>query len=982
MPGLPPQPPSRLREPVLVGREREQAILREALDAMLGGHGSLVLVSGEAGIGKTTLVEWLAREAEAEGCLVLSGGCYDLTATPPYGPWIEALVPYSAGDSSPPPPPFVSDFDALSSLGSQERLFAATRDFLLDVARSRPLVVALEDLHWADQGSLELLRVCARAVRQQRVLLLVTYRHDEPAHRPPLQQILPLLIREASAVRVAATPLDERAITYLIMSRYTLEPSSAHRLVAWLVDRSEGNPFFLHELLRTLEEQRVLQFLADGGWQIDDFTHVRVPALVRQVIEARLDRLGQRARDLLQIGAVLGQEVPLDLWQQVTGADDQTLVDALKQGRSAYLLEETVTGDAWRFTHALFRESLYEDLLSLRKRSLHRTVAEQLEELSSPDADQIAYHFQQAGDARAIEWLIRAGERAEATYAWLTAAERFEAAAILTATDAAEPRTLLLARSATLRRHADPAMSVIALEAAWRASVAAKNPALSAYTLFELGLLRCYVGALRDGLESMEAGVNGLDALSSSERAHLNSLKLHIGADNGRGHFAAWLSNSGRFEEALAQSALVLSGHSSANDADATDRRSCGSAFTAIGDAHCALGRPEDAHHAYLQAISEFNAQRDYGQACWVAAITLDYSVLRYRSDDLAERRRLAEESEQAGKRISGTVAILPPQLVLLPMMGVEGQWDELRELAEPLYGNLHKLGFAMFIAPALGRVARGQGDVDLAWSMVRELVPGGPATEPGNGLYVQSLDQFRLGVGLALDEGDAVTARIWLEAHDRWLDWASAVLGRAEAALLWAQYHQLANEPRLAREKAIQALALASEPRQPLVLTAAHRYLGRLNVQAGAFDQAEDHLHRSLDLADACAAPFERAQTLLELAELRLAQGRSDEVTILLSEVRATCKTLRALPTLTRLATLEKRLSRQRSRQRTALGLTPREDDVLRMILEGMTDREIANALSISHFTVMRHVSNILNKLGVNSRTAAVALALKHDLV
>ena len=163
---------------------------------------------------------------------------------------------------------------------------------------------------------------------------------------------------------------------------------------------------------RTLEEQQVLVPAESGVWQISDLSQIRVPKLVRHVIEGRLRRLSERTRELLQVGAVLGRSVPVDLWQQVTGADDPTLIFALEQGQTAHLLNESANGDIWQFNHSLIRETLYEDLVSMQRRSWHRVVAEALELTPNPDPDQTAYHYQQARDTRAIAWLIeRPSER-------------------------------------------------------------------------------------------------------------------------------------------------------------------------------------------------------------------------------------------------------------------------------------------------------------------------------------------------------------------------------------------------------------------------------------------------------------------------------------------------------------------------------------------------------------------------------------------
>src|SRR6185437_6268004 len=145
--------------------------------------------------------------------------------------------------------------------------------------------------------------------------------------------------------------------------------------------------------------------------------------------------LERETRDLLQVGAVIGQEVSLDLWKRVTAADDQQLINALEQGQLAQLIEDGSTPDSWRFHHALIREALYEGLVSLRRRPLHQRVAEQLEQLPLPDPDMVAYHYQQANDQRAADWLITAGWRAELRFALQAARERYDAAQELLALD-------------------------------------------------------------------------------------------------------------------------------------------------------------------------------------------------------------------------------------------------------------------------------------------------------------------------------------------------------------------------------------------------------------------------------------------------------------------------------------------------------------------------------------------------------------------
>src|SRR5215213_445351 len=279
----------------LVGREHELAVLRDRLGAAVHGQGSLVLLGGEAGIGKSTLVETIAREASDASCLVLTGNCYDLTATPPYGPW-QGL---STNGSTGLPTPLATALTATSGsteVGGQAALFAGVRDGLAAVAREQPVVVVLEDMHWADPASLDLLRVLTRRPAALSLFVIVTYRIDELTRRHPLYQLIPVLVREAGAERIDLRRLDDEAVRLLIASQYPLSDANELRLVAHLQDHAQGNSLYTRELLRTLEEEDVLR--PNGAdWTLGDLSRVRVPSLVQQVIESRVARLGETTRE-------------------------------------------------------------------------------------------------------------------------------------------------------------------------------------------------------------------------------------------------------------------------------------------------------------------------------------------------------------------------------------------------------------------------------------------------------------------------------------------------------------------------------------------------------------------------------------------------------------------------------------------------------------------------------------------------------------
>jgi DNA-binding CsgD family transcriptional regulator len=311
----------------------------------------------------------------------------------------------------------------------------------------------------------------------------------------------------------------------------------------------------------------------------------------------------------------------------------------------------------------------------------------------------------------------------------------------------------------------------------------------------------------------------------------------------------------------------------------------------------------------------------------------------------------------------------------------LEGRWAEARRLAEAGVA-FATIGHAQSAGAALGLLARRQGGPEAAWARVRERHPAGPGTEPGGCFFLPGRALQGLAAELALDAGDRATAARWIAAHGRWLDWSGAVLWQAEHALLRARHARLAGDLAAATAHAAAALARAGDPRQPLALLAAHRLLGELALEAGRPDEGVPHLDAALTLADACAAPYERALTLLALADLRGAAGAGEHARTLLDEVRVICTPLRAAPTLARAEALAAQFATAPPPPAAyPAGLTLREVEVLRLLARGATDRAIAEALSISVKTVNKHVASILGKTGSATRTAAAAVAHQHGL-
>jgi DNA-binding CsgD family transcriptional regulator len=972
--------PPRLRTapPVLVGRGREEAVLRDRLAEALDGRGSLVLIGGEAGIGKTALVEALCREAAGHGAVILVGHCYDLTETPPYGPWIDLFSRAQPSSDFTPPAPFVRN-STVRTVTSQAELFNQTRDALAALAAPCAALL-LEDIHWADTASLDLLRFLARSVPTMPLLIIATYRHDELTRRHPLSHLLPTLVREAAAARIDLRRIEAADIRSLVDGRYPLPERDAMRLATYLEGHSEGNPFFLGELLRTLEAERALR-PTTAGWVVGDLGEIRVPALLRQVIDGRLAGLDDEVQRLLAVASVIGQDVPLDLWAAVAQRDEERLLTAVEQATEAHLVVASRDGARVQFAHALIREALYEGTLPMRRRVWHRLTGEAMAAQTHPDPDAVAHHFREAGDARAYDWLIRAGDRAQRAYAYVVAGDRFEAALALpeiSETTIGE-RAWLLWRLARLRRFSDPRQGIAYLDEALAFARQVGDQLLVGNALGDRGLLLILAGRIRLGLDDMEAGVAALQTLPAADQDRilvLSSSSEVADAIVAEATLALHLIHAGRFTEARARGEHAVRAMPSAILSEAEEGTLLRDAYLGLARAYAALGLPEQARGAFAHARALYAAIGHHMLLGVTLLTELDQAVIPYHTDRVGERRRIAAEAEAAYTK-AGTVAPdQQPRIARVPLLILEGDWATARQVLEAMPRPL-----GPFPSVLRATIAARQGNVGLAWQLVGEILPDGPETQTGDSDFPPSNRLQRLAATLALDAGDLPTARAWLEAHDRWLTWSGAVLGQSESQALWAHYHRAAGDPKRARAHAERALARATEPRQPLALIAAYRILGAIATDAGRFDDAERHLNTSLSLTDACAAPHERALTLLALAALRIATNARVEAEAYIQEIRAICTPLDAKPALARADALAALTTDTVPVPQPPAGLSAREVEVLRLVAAGLTNAQVAERLFLSPHTINSHLTTIYNKLGVASRSAAIRFALEHHL-
>jgi DNA-binding CsgD family transcriptional regulator len=915
--------------------------------------------------------------------VVLTGRCFDLAETPAYGPWSYLFDRYHPDAGFPPHPEAFTARGDIGAVTSQATLFWQVQDFLAALTATRPAILLLDDLQWADAASFDLLRFLAQSVATIPLLILITYRSEELTSGHALNLLLPALVREASPERMSLQPLNATSVRQIVSERYALPEADSVRLVEYLHARAEGNAFYIGELLRSLEETGVL-WPAGGVWVLADVSRARIPTLLRQVIDARLARFDVESQRLLTIAAIIGHEIPLDLWTTVGGRDEATMLDVAERALVARLLIEAPEGSGVQFAHALVREALYERLPAIHRGRLHTRVAEALVATRNPDPDAVAYHFQRAGDERAVTWLVQAGERAQRGYAWITAADRFDAALALMEGlgAAAGEQGWLLLRIALLRRYREYYRALLHVERAGKAATEAGDGLLAAYARFTEGLVRCYVREQQQGVIAMEEGVAALDALfpvDAPTQRRLEEIGLATDPDNHRGTLAYWLAFLGMYERARTLGEIVAARTPTVQATASLDCGFAANAFRALANVHAALGQPDAAPEMYRRGKEAYRAVGDHFEVMSTMRYELRDFALPYRADNLAGRRRLADEITEFHAKMGSATFPYPPGPDLSPLLLLEGRWhDELSAALRIAASHGWPVTWAAWM---LGVLAREQGETDDAWMHVRTLLPDGPATTPEWRRYLECLPGVRLAVHLSLDAGEIVAAREWLETHDRWLAWNGAILGRSEGQALWAAYYRAAGNARRAREYGDRALACATDPRQPLALLAAHRLLGELDTGARRYIDAAAHLDQALALADACAAPYERALTFLAMAELHVATKNAAAARASCEEARTICLPLRAGPALARIDAIVARLEEAVSPPPFPAGLTWREVEVLRLVAAGHTNRQIADMLSLTEKTVKNHITHILTKIDASNRASAVGFALRHGL-
>ena len=493
--------------PVLIGREQELGALEDALLGANRGQGQVVLLSGDAGMGKTRLSTELQRRAHQLGMKVLWGGCSEAELALPYLPFLEAIGNYLAGADLdqvrdrlgpirrelghlfPQLDPEAGSPDA-DTMNGKLRLFEAILALLAIPTTAGGLLLVIEDLHWADGSTRELLDYLTRRLRSSRILVVCTYRSDEMHRKHPLLPMVQSWRRSSAATIVELDPLSSEAVARMVRAIFDIEDVREDTR-DFLHERSEGNPFVLEEVLKAALDRGDI-FRDESGWTRKSLSEIRLPESVRDTILTRVARLTDRDLEVLRAAAVLGNSFPYSALVALAGGDELAVQAAITTCVQQQLIEDDPRGRGrYRFHHALTREAIYEDMIVPVRERLHSLAADTLAAQAAPAADQTHHLIAARRLVEAVPACLRATEEALAQYAYADAADLLKLA--LPFVSDARPQVLCRLAEA-LWLNADPAQArnyfkegVPALEAAGDRKQAAHYRLLWGRTMWETG---------------------------------------------------------------------------------------------------------------------------------------------------------------------------------------------------------------------------------------------------------------------------------------------------------------------------------------------------------------------------------------------------------------------------------------------------------------------------------------------------------------
>jgi len=979
--------------PVFVGRDAELEWLTRIWKAAAEGQRRIALLGGEPGVGKTRLAAKLAARVHEDGGVVLVGRCEEDLGVP-YQPFVEALrhyadhtplaklrerlgryrgelvrlVPELAEAVPDLAPPLTSDPDT-----ERYRLFEAVAAWLGSTPLEEPLLLVLDDLQWAAKPTLLLLRHIARSPELKRALVLGTYRDSEPGEDDALARLLADLRRESGVERRSLTGLDAAGVTAFVegVSGQELDDDLVF-LARAIHTETEGNPFFVREILRHLGET--------GAWEdrrswrtAAGLPELGIPESVREVVAQRVARLSHETRRLLAVAAVVGPEFELAVIRAAEAVDDDRLTSGLEDAlRARLVVESDPAHGRFRFSHALVRDALYQELSAPRRAALHERIGLALEVVHAEDLDEhlpaLVHHWSRAGVAateteRIVEYAAQAGDRALAQLAFEEAAAYYGQALALLPRDALDGRrlSLLISLGDAQRRAGEPTHRRTLLEAARLAERCNDGPALARAALASgRGMLPSASATVdQERVRVLERALRAVGSEDNAVTARLLAalaLELVFAADRDRRAQLAdqALDLARRLGDPATLAGVLLSRYWTVPWAPLAERVSIADEALLLterlGDptahswalslrfrAAMEAADPEEADRCFRDNEALVGELREPGLQ-WMVAVQRAGRVLLAGEFERAEQ--LTKDAFAFGQRAGQLDARLFYSVAFAALRFEQGRAAELAEtLGEMALGNPRSPVFRALAA-------------DAQWE-------AGRADQARDVLSREAADDFRAVIGE--------------------VPWLTTLCLFAQLA---AGLGDLVRARALAERLAPFALHCPTLAHGGVILGSTSHYLGVLATTLGRYDEAQDHFAMASSIHNRLAAPAWQARTDLECARMLAKRRRRGD----LERAYALCDAARA-----RFASLGLTIWSERSaalvgqphgrRRSLPGGLTEREIEVLRLVAAGKSNKAIAGELVLSQKTVDRHLSNIFTTLGVRSRAAATSFAHRHEI-
>ena len=882
----------------LIGRRNELDRLRRLWSEALAGECVLALISGEPGVGKTRLARELIATARLAGATVLRGGCYEYEATTPYLPLVEALrewvreesperlravvdtsapeivhmAPEAEGILGPPSPrpPLTPGEERLRLFDSLARAFQR-------MAAPNGLLIFLDDLHWADSGTLQLLHYLLRHLRHDRVLILVGYREVELDRTHPLAEAIVEWNRGRRAVRLALGRLSQEESAAMLASLFQAETVSPEFVEA-IQRETEGNPFFIEEVVKALIESGVV-YREGGRWERKAIEELAIPQSVKEAIGRRLNRLDPATLNMLHAAAVIGKTFSFDLLADSLAADEGDLLPALEQATAAQLVTP-VEGEAFVFTHDKIRETLYDELNPIRRRRLHQHIGEALERRRGSDsrarAQDLAYHFTAAGDSRrGLEYSLQAAEQARKLYAWdeaiqfLTTAR--ECALGLEQTEEVARLDALIGAT-----NGDKGQFRDAIAAYRRALEATVEPRERARLKIHLGDMYTMIG---DGqaLAILNETIAELDP--ESQRLELASARAQLARHH---HYAAEFP---RALELLDQARPVLE--------EIGDMHMLTRTLAHYAGAYQHLGRIEESNR-WAERLIQLGESSGH---TFAAAVGHEY--LAENSNVCGLFERAADEARldrQLGERVGSLDRVAWSDFSLAWALGGLGQLEAAEQTARDGLEIADRIGegrLAIWLHGTLVVTLADRGRFEEAELLLQDLIA---RSDDLHQAMLQTFARFAAAY-LALRRGDPGSAYPLLEDALRLAEASQIVGARLFVGGVMAETCFALGRAGQAQTVAAAHLEIARRAGAFREQVRALRVLAAVSLAAGDRSQALDQVEQAMALHQDRSDPIELGRTLVLRSSIRLAQGDAAAARSDLNEALAIFDRIGAVP-------------------------------------------------------------------------------------